>query len=106
MWAVDNERVTREHRADVEEFQRLQGLKSEGRLRTPGRKRMLRIQTRLQKFKIIRRITHEDLRAAAQRKYDSMWFWERWRLRLAFYRKQFRLWREKKAAEWALRRLK
>lgn len=73
IWIVNNEKVTSRYERDVQIFQELRNKKNvNGTLSASQNKRMIRIQTKLMKAGIIRRISREKLRQITQERYKRL----------------------------------
>ncbi len=98
MFAVREEMVTRANRKDIEDLRDLSLRKQEGRIGKAGIKKMNRLQIRLHREGVLRKITHDDLRAHAQLRYDAAPWHVKFRLKTMFRWKLFVEWCQRKHA--------
>lgn len=92
LYAINDEKVTRQSRGDVEEFCKLDKLHKQGKLSEAKKKRRNRIMVRLMKAGILKQLTREALEEAAQIMYDNFPWHRKLKLRFQFLIKKFKNW--------------
>jgi hypothetical protein len=90
-WAVNENKVTRDNKRDVQDFVALLKRKDEMGLKKNGLKRFIRLQVRLEKAGVIRRLNDDSLRSLARGLYQGMPWWRKALLRVSFTFKQRRI---------------
>jgi len=84
--------VNRTNRKDVEDFQALSAKAAAGKLKTPGKKKLVRLQVRLQREGVIIAATRDHLRSAARDLYASFPWWKKLHLRMRYRRRVIYVW--------------
>jgi len=87
-------KVNRSNRKDVEDLQSLTAKLAN--LKTPGKKKLVRLQTRLQREGVIVPATQGRLREAARDLYQSFPWWKKLHLRFRFHRRRAYVWAHNK----------
>lgn len=85
-YLVVERNVNRMNRKDVEDFQYL--LKNVATLKTPGKKKLFRLQRRLLEQGVIVPYTRDQARAAMIETYKSFPWWKKASLRIRFHGKE------------------
>lgn len=92
LYAINDAKVTRTHRKDVEDFCKLDKLHKQNRLSNAGKKRRSRIMVRLMRAGILRQMNREALEEAAQIMYKNFPWHKRLKLRVQFLFRRFKKW--------------
>lgn len=92
LYAINDAKVTRTHRKDVEDFCKLDKLHKQGKLSEAKKKRRNRIMVSLMKAGILKQMNRKALEEAAQIMYDNFPWHRKLRLRFQFLFKKFKGW--------------
>jgi hypothetical protein len=92
LYAINDNKVTRENRSDVEEFCKLEKLHKQGKLSESKKKRRSRIMVRLMKGGILKQMSRKALEEAAQIMYDNFPWHKKVKLRFQFLYRKFKNW--------------
>lgn len=83
-------KVTRENRRDVEQLQEL--LRNVDNLKAPGKKKLVRLQVRLQREGVIVPYNRNEARAAMVEAYKAFPWWKKAALRFKFHKREALKW--------------
>lgn len=83
--------ITPEHVHDAREFQRLGKEEAAGNLKDKGKKKLLRLQVKLDKAGIIKRVTEEMKREAALKTYGALPWIDKQRMKWKLRRRNARI---------------
>lgn len=92
LYAINDAKVTRTHRRDVEEFCKLDKLHKQGKLSASKQKRRNRIMFRLIKAGILKQMNREALEEAARIMYNNFPWHRKLKLRFQFLFRKFKKW--------------